>query len=390
MKSNIIIGIVLGMLIGVCFFVSPAQATVERNWINTDMDYTAGPGAGGYTDAYVRVSQGDKLNINWKSGSVLTSGEQLEMCIYTSTIAMSHDNWESESPNPGNGYNWKYRNIYEAGVSAPVSMWVKFGSFDVIRITIGRSITNDLTSNQVFNLTMNSSDLPFTKDLSSNISGLNQSISNLTDSFTSRLNSLNDSLNNLSNYTASMDEYFNGYIKKILENLTLLDSRLMDIDSDILNLTRADSDILNMLLLINNSLFDNLSCLDKSFKENLSILRSDYRSELYNLSVVEFQDIIRLQNQINDFNSIQPTIEYNNTTIINQTIVNETIVNQTLLNDTNIYPLMYQNNTKTIEDRFAATLRFIVALNTIIGIGCIYYCWNLAKRLKDRNRKSKT
>ena len=383
MRSTVLVGIALGMLIGMCF-VSPAQAKVERRWIGTDMDYTAGPVAGGYTDAYVRVSQGDRLNINWKSGSTLTSGEQLEMCIYTSTIAMSYDNWESESPNPGNGYNWKYNNIYEVGDSAPISMWVKFGSFDIIHITIGRTITNDLTSNQVFNLTMNSSDLPFTKDLASNLSGLNQSISNLTDNFTSRLNSLNDSLNNLSSYTTSMDDYFDEYIKKLLENITLLDSRLMGIDLDILNLTCADSNILNILLLINNSLLDNVSFIDQNFRENLSMLRSEYRAELYNLSIAEYRDIIRLQNQINNFNSIQPTIEYNNTTIINQTVVN-----QTLLNNTDVHPVTYQNNTKVIEDKFASTLRLIVALDTIVGIGCIYYCRHLGKGLRRRVVKTR-
>lgn len=365
MKASIAVEIVLCVLIGVCCLISPAQAKVERRWIGTDMDYTAGPVAGGYTDAYVRVSQGDILNLNWKSGSVLTSGEQLEMCIYTSTIAMSYDNFESESPNPGNGYNWKYNNLYEVGDSAPVSMWVRFGSFDVIRITVGRSITNDLTSNQVFNLTMNSSELPFTKDLSSNLTGLESSIANLSDNFTSRLNSLNDMLNDLRNYTFQLNLSFNQYINNILETVSLM-----------------NSNFLNEVSMLNDSMFD-----------KINLLRSDFETEIDNLKDYEASRIFQLQDQINKLNSIPPTIEYNNTTIINQTVVNETIINQTFLNNTEfneVRPMTFQNTTKTVEDKFAPTLRLIVALNTLIGIGCIFYCRYLGKSILDRKARKKS
>ena len=412
--KNIIVAVV-GVLIVVGFFVClpmNAQAT-EPNWLTpgTDMTVTDTSGVGGY----IRVSQGDKVSINWKSGTV-ASGEQLEVCLYTSTITdIAWDGWATI------GTDGKHRMLYGEGSSSPASMWVKAGSFDVIKITIGAPSMQTLKSKQTFNITTTPTDLTFGgKDYSENLTRIEQSISNLTADITKQLNSINETLNALQNYTTFLNKSFIDYIITLNESLRE-------------NISSINSSLWTTLLMMNQSLFENITFINENFKTNISELRSELWNGIFDLSVYESSDVSRLQAQINNLNSSlfvtieelrllgiandtalmeqlvtlstlvgsvndslnaqitsipsyndtliwneinnlserESIIQVNNTTVIqqtlyNQTLLNQTVVNQTLVNET---PMKYVNTTFTKEADSSAAIGAAMAGGALTG-GC--------------------
>jgi hypothetical protein len=386
-KATIVVG-VIGLLIGMVFFIPNGTIATERAPVESGRPYTL-DGYGTTATGWISVSPGDLITFNWRTGSI-TSGEFLTVTLNPSTAAMNwsgcNENIVYESNPPYNPKSYSYAQGYSYGTISPQSFWVRVSSADMIYF---RLISTPNLPIQTYNFT-----------IISNPDTSNQKIKDLQDKY----NSLNNTLNNLGHTINDFDNITDN----ISYNLSIIKGEISTLGNDIndiryslnendTNLLGQLNDLLMLINLINDSLstqitsiptyndteiwneinnfntsLENLSNLIDSFNisEGADITTSfHYLQELLNDNAAAFNsNYWRLYNRVDminvSLNDLWNTTQFEK---INQTVLNQTFVNQTLVNQS--YPTSYVNKTQSMEADITPAIGVAVVAGVISGVG---------------------
>lgn len=338
-------------LIATVLLIAPSTSmATERSWIIPRTD--VGP-----RTAYLMVNASDKITINWKSGNL--NGEPLTLYLWASSYAINWSDNMVESQNFDHTYNSHLYTISWSFYSPPQSAWIKFGSDDVVRVDIPY-VQN---ANNIFNFTIDSY-----LDIYLMIDSLNESINKL----------INNSINEI-----------NSNITSLRENISNLYERTSYIYADIINLSIYESYDISRLYsivkdqneslrqLINESKYNDTNTIElMEYLDDLSMLRNNITEIMSNIKPYNDTQIL---SEIEKIKQIQPIMEFNNTTVINQTLLNQTLVNQTLLNRTEINPTTYHNTTMIEKD---TSMYIISAAIGFVSVSCAFFVEALLNRKK--------
>jgi len=359
--SKMVWGIV-GLMVLVAFIptMTARASTTERNWMTQGQDYNVS----GYSvifNEWLKVSAFDNITFNLKSGDPQDSNYNIY--IFTDIIAINYSNI-SESVNTWQpqyncyGY-WQYMAHFNS--APPQSFWITPSGYGIFQVKVDAYSTS--ISQQTFNFTITSSQ-----------DNINTKIDNLT----SQISALDYIIYNMTTN-----------IYNITTNISKIATQISDIYADIYNLSMWESSDISMVRDRINQVNDSLT----QMIENLDLLSAQNDSELVRSIdgvVVNFSQIIdglnstlndrisniptyndtSVWNELNNLSQVQPVVEINNTTIINQTLLtlkNDTYVNQTLINQTPITHT-YTNKTQTLSMDSTLAVGGAIVAGVISGV----------------------